>query len=95
MVWHIMRANMLIVNVILIDRMRMFLNTLTKTIESNHKITFFFFFFFFGSGLINFLFDGLAYNKSEHFAHRSYFSSPLRGSKKYNATRKISARIIC
>ena len=25
----------------------------------------------------------------------SYFSSPLRGSEKYNATCKISARIIC
>ena len=28
-------------------------------------------------------------------AHCSYFSSPLRGSEKYYATRKISAHIIC
>ena len=41
------------------------------------------------------LFDGLTYNTSRHFAHCSYFSSPLRGSEKYYATRKISARIIC
>ena len=50
---------------------------------------------FFCSGIINLLFDGLAYNTSGHFAHCSYFSSPLRGSEKYYATRKISARIIC
>ena len=46
-------------------------------------------------GIINPLFDGLTYNTSGHFAHCSYFSSPLRGSEKYYATRKISARIIC
>ena len=50
---------------------------------------------FFCSGIINLLFDGLAYNTSGHFAYCSYFSSPLRGSEKYYATRKISARIIC
>ena len=46
-------------------------------------------------GIINLLLDGLSYNTSGHFAHCSYFSSPLRGSEKYYATRKISARIIC
>ena len=50
---------------------------------------------FFCSGIINLLSDGLAYNRSGHFAYCFYFSSPLRGSEKYNATRKISARIIC
>ena len=37
-------------------------------------------------GIINPLFDGLTYNTSGHFAHCSYFSSPLRGSEKYYAT---------
>ena len=46
-------------------------------------------------GIINPLFDGLTYNTSGHFAHCSYFSSPLRSSEKYYTTRKISARIIC
>ena len=32
-------------------------------------------------GIINPLFDGLTYNTSGHFAHCSYFSSPLRGSE--------------
>ena len=49
----------------------------------------------FCSGIINLLFDGFTYNTRGHFAHCSYFSSPLRGSEKYYATRKISARIIC
>ena len=49
----------------------------------------------FCSGIINLLFNGLAYNTSGHFAHCSYFSSPLRGLEKYCATRKISTRIIC
>ena len=44
-------------------------------------------------GIINPLFDGLTYNTSGHFAHCSYFFSPLRGSEKYYTTRKISARI--
>ena len=44
-------------------------------------------------GIINPLFDDLTYNTSGHFARCSYFSSPLRGSEKYYATRKISARI--
>ena len=35
------------------------------------------------SGIINLLFDDLAYNTSGHFAHCSYFSSPLRASEKY------------
>ena len=91
MVWHIIRANiLLIVNVIVTDGIRMFLNTLTPKIEANYKIT-----IFFCSGIINLLFDGLAYNTSGHFAHCSYFSSPLKGSEQYYATRKISARIIC
>ena len=47
------------------------------------------------SGIINPLFDGLTYNTRGHFAHFSYFSSPLWGSEKYFATRKIFARIIC
>ena len=46
------------------------------------------------SGIINFLFDWLAYNTSRHFAHCLYFSSPLRGSEKYSAAHKTSARII-
>ena len=46
-------------------------------------------------GIINPLIDGLTYNTSGHFAHCSYFSSPLRASEKYYATRKLSARIIC
>ena len=50
--------------------------------------------FYFGGGIINPLFDGLTYNTSGHLAHCSYFSSPLRGSEKYYATRKISSRII-
>ena len=37
----------------------------------------------------------VAYNRSGHFAYCSYFSSPLRGLEKYNATRKTSARILC
>ena len=56
MLWHIIRANiLLIVNVILKDGIRMFLNTLTKKIEANCKIT-----SFFCGGIINLLFDGLA-----------------------------------
>ena len=43
----------------------------------------------------NLLFDGFTYNTRGHFAHCSYFSSPLQRSEKYYATRKISARIIC
>ena len=50
---------------------------------------------FFCSGIINLLFDGLTFNTRGHFAHCSFFSSPLRGSEKYYVTRKISARIIC
>ena len=43
MVWHMIRANiLLIVNVILTDRIKMFLNTLTKKIEANCKTTIFF-----------------------------------------------------
>ena len=36
---------------------------------------------FFCSGIINLLFDGLAYNTSGHFAHCSYFNSSLRAQK--------------
>ena len=43
----------------------MFLNTLTKKIEANCKIT------IFCRGIINLLFDGLAYNTCGHFAHWS------------------------
>ena len=32
---------------------------------------------FFCSGIVNLLFDGLAYNLSRHFAHCLYFFSPL------------------
>ena len=43
MVWHIIRANILLfVNVMLTDGIRMLLNTLTKKIEVNCKIIFFF-----------------------------------------------------
>ena len=45
-------------------------------IEANCKIT-----IFFCSGTINLLFNGLAYDMSGHFAHCSYFSSPLRAEK--------------
>ena len=90
MVWHIIRTKiLLIINIILTDGIRMFLNTLTKKIEANCKIT------IFCSGIINLLFNSLAYNTRRHFAHCSYFSSPLWGLEKYNATRKISAHIIC
>ena len=90
MVWHIIRPKiLLIVNIILTDGIRMFLNALTKKIEANYKLT------IFCTGIIYLLFDGLAYNTSGHFAHCSYSSSPLRGSEKYHATRKISARTIC
>ena len=68
----------------------MFLNTLTKKIEANCKIT-----TFFCSGIINLLFDGLAYNASGHFAHCSYVSSPQRGSEKYDATRKMGINTVC
>ena len=66
----------------------MFLNTLTKKIEANENNN------FFCSGTINLLFDGLAYNAIGHFAHRSYFSSPRRGSELYYATHKISTRML-
>ena len=43
MVWHVIRANIvLIVNVILTEGIKMFLNTLAKKIEANCKITIFF-----------------------------------------------------
>ena len=45
--------------------------------EANCKIT-----ILFCSGIINLLFDGLAYNTSGHFAHCSYFSSPPAGLEK-------------
>ena len=84
MVWHIIRANILLsVNVIITDGIRMFLNILTKKLEASCKIT------FFCSGIMNLLFDGFAYNMSGHF---SYFSSLLQGSDKYYATRKIYIR---
>ena len=89
MVCHIFRVNIvLIVNVIFTDGIRMFLNTLTKKIEANCKTI------IFCSGIINLLFDGLANNTCGNYVHCSYFSTPLRGSEKYHATRKLSARII-
>ena len=59
MVWHIIRANiLLIVNAILTDGIRrMFLNALTKKVEANCQKQV----FFTCSGIINLLFDGLAY----------------------------------
>ena len=36
---------------------------------------------YFFSGIINPLFDGLTYNTSGHFAHCSYFPTPLRARK--------------
>ena len=62
-------------------------NTLTKYIEAKYHL--------FCNGIINHLFDGITYNTDGHFAHCSYFSSPLGSSVKYYATRKISLRIIC
>ena len=56
MVSHIIRVKILLIfNIILTDGIRMFLNTLTKKIEANCKIT------FVCSEIINALFDGLAY----------------------------------
>ena len=73
---YIIPANILfIVNVIFTDGIRVFLNTLTKKIEANCKIT------IFCSGIINLLFDGLAYNTSGHFAHCSYFPRPCGARK--------------
>ena len=46
-------------------------------------------------GIINLLFDGFTDNTRGHFTHCSHLSSPLRGSEKYYATRKISTRITC
>ena len=59
MVWHIIRADIvLIVNAILTDGIRrMFLNAVTKKIEANCQRTI----FFTCRGIINLLFDGLAY----------------------------------
>ena len=69
MVWYIIRANiLLIINVILTDGIRMFLDTPTLKNEANCKIT------IFSSGIINLLFDGLVYNTSGHFAHGSYYT---------------------
>ena len=50
----------------------MFLSTLTKKNRSQLQKN-----NFFGSGIINLLFDGLAYIKSGHFAHCSYFTTQL------------------
>ena len=80
MVWHIIWANILLtVNIIFTDGIRMFSENsyLKIEIEAKCKTT-----IFFCSGIINLLFDGLAYHTSGHFAHCSYFFSPLRGSKK-------------
>ena len=46
------------------------------------------------SGMVTLLFEGSAYNTSRYFAHCSYFSSTLWGSRKYRATCKIFPRII-
>ena len=88
MVWHIIRANiLLIVNVIRTDRIRVSLNTLTKKIEANFQIT-----IFFCSGIINLLFDGLAYNTSGHFAHCSYLP---RNSQNIRTYYMLNHRIRC
>ena len=78
MVWHIIRARiLLIVNIIPTDGIRMF-------------------FTIFCSGIINLLFDGLAYNTSGHFAHCSYFSSPrLRNSQNICTYYVLNHRIRC
>ena len=92
-IWHWIWAKILLtVNIIFTDGIRMFSENsyLKIEIEAICKIT-----IFFCSEIINLLFDGLAYHTSGHFAHCSYFSLPLWGSKKYYATRKISARLIC
>ena len=52
----------LIVIVILTEGIRMFFNTLPKKIEAYRKMTIFY------SGIVNLLFDGLAYNTGRHFA---------------------------
>ena len=67
MVLHIIPANILfIVNVIFTDGIRVFLNTLNQKNRSNLQNN-----NFFCRGIINLLFDGLAYNTSRHFAHCS------------------------
>ena len=48
--------------------------------EANCKIT-----IIFCSGIINLLFDGLAYNTSGHFAHCSYFSSAGLGKIQHSS----------
>ena len=77
----------LIVIVILTEGIRMFFNTLSKknrSLSQNNN------FIFSCSGIVNLLFDGIAYNTSSHFAHCSYFFSPLWGSEKFYATCTIS-----
>ena len=56
-----------------------FISENRNRVEANCK------FFFFCSGIINLLFDGLAYITSGHFAHCS----------QYYAIGKIPVRIIC
>ena len=46
------------------------------------------------SGIINHLFDGLTYNTSGHFAHCSYFSSPI-SSQNIRAYYMLNHRIRC
>ena len=46
------------------------------------------------SGIINLLFDGFTDNTRGHFTHCSQFSSPLRGSEKYYATRIKYPRVL-
>lgn len=46
------------------------------------------------SGMVTLLFEGSAYNTSRYFAHCSYFSSTLWGSRKYCATCKMFPPII-
>ena len=41
------------------------------------------------SGIINLLFDGFSDNTRGQFTRCSHFSSPLRGSEKYDATLKV------
>ena len=89
MVWHIIRTKiLLIINIILTDGIRMFLNTLTKKIEANCKIT------IFCSGIINLLFDGLAYNTSGHFAPAGLGKIP-RNSQNIRTYYMLNHRIRC
>ena len=87
------REHLLIVNVILKDGIRMFLNTLTKKNRSQLQNNIFFLWWN-NKPLIRWF--SIKYERT--FCSLLVFPpplSPLPGSEKYNASRKISARIIC